>query len=225
MVGANQANSARHNYNITIREADGEKDAFFLTRQREHYFGIEYESQQKLPTDLFPIANWTLSDESKEGKSIIDSFGVIAEHTPTPDQSVRIGGGIVILLPQEPMIKELELGSFNTQDTTGKTNALFILNAVDPSWRGLGIGERILKKRLEWVINSNAEMAFAYGWERDNTNQESHPLFKNAEFTPIEKIPNLYAKINREACPDCNVWPSDPDNCTCDGIIWAKDIS
>jgi len=211
------------NHNITIREANGEEDAFFLARQWEHYFGVDYKSQIELPTDLFPIANWTLS-EKQENNSIIDSFGIIAEHTPTANQSVRVGGGVALLLTQEQIIQELEFSDLNVQEITSKKNAFFILNVVDPDWRGKGIGAKILKRRLDWVIDSGAKIVFSYGWKRDCTNQESKPLFKDAGFTQIKEISSLYAKIDRQACPDCNIWPSDTNKCSCNGIIWAKKL-
>lgn len=209
---------------IIIRPAHGEADAYYLTRQRHHYYGFEYDSQETLPLDYFPIAEWTVPEDDKENAPK-DTFGVIAEHTISPTQSVRIGGAVALLLDQETTINQLTQGSFNAKAVTAEQNGFLLLNVVDPAWRGLGIGSELLTRRLDWIKQTDAEMVFAYGWLREDTTEESRSLLKKQDFTPIEEISDLYETTNRTACPDCRIWPSDPQNCHCNGIIWGKDPS
>jgi GNAT superfamily N-acetyltransferase len=205
-----------------VREADGEADAFYLQRLWHHWFGAPYESQQKLQHDLFPIAGWSLPDDADTDAAPLDAFGVIAEHR-RDDHAVRVGGAIVALFDHETAVEELPDGRFDPDALAGETNAWLLLSVVDQAWRGEGIGSELLARRLAWVRETDAEMAFACGWERDGST--SRPLLEAAGFVPVQRIEEMYAESARSACPDCGVWPSDDALCRCDATLWALDLT
>jgi len=205
---------------VDIREADGEADAFYLQRQLHHWFGAEYESQTALQYDLFPVAGWSLPDDVDAAPR--DGFGVIAEHRRGED-AVRIGGGIVALFDHATAVEELPDGRYDPDALAGEMNAWLLLSVVDQAWRGEGIGSELLQHRLAWVRETDAEMAFACGWERDSPT--SRPLLEAAGFGPVQRIEEMYAESARSACPDCGVWPSDDRLCRCDATLWALDLT
>ena len=129
---------------VTLREADGEEDAYYLQRLWHHWFGAEYDSGETLQYDLFPIGGWELPDDAEF--DLLDGYGVIAEHDPADqDGTVRVGGGIVVLLPRGQTIEEIpDAASFDAEAIVGDTNAWFVLNVVDQAWRGRGIGRELL---------------------------------------------------------------------------------
>ncbi len=123
---------------VTLREADGLADAYYLQRLWHHWFGAEYDSQETLQYDLFPIADWTMPDDAEF--DLLDAYAVIAEHDPADrDATVRVGAGMVALFPCEQTIEEIpDAASFDAEAIVGETNAWFILNVVDQAWRGRG---------------------------------------------------------------------------------------
>ena len=208
-----------------LREADGEADAFYLARQQHHWFGAQYDSQATLPIDYFPIADWELGDDADPEaveKMPIDTHGVIAEHV-RGDHAVRVGGGVVLLLDDTQTVDELPPGKYDRDQLVGETNAWFMLGVVDPAWRGRGIGTALLDARLEWATSTDAEMAFACGWERDRK-ETSRGLLDDAGFVPVQRIEEMYVDTGRTSCPDCGIWPSDERACRCDATVWAKDL-
>jgi len=203
-----------------VREADGEADAYYLQRLWHHWFGAEYDSNETLQTDLFDIAGWSLPDDADDAPR--DAFGVIAEHR-RDDHAVRIGGAIVALYDHETAVEELPDGDFDADALAGETNAWLLLSVVDQEWRGRGIGSELLARRLAWTRETDAEMAFACGWERDGAT--SRPLLEASGFVPVQRIEEMYAESERLACPDCGVWPSDDSLCRCGATLWARDLS
>ena len=205
---------------VRIRDADGEADAWYLQRQQHHWFGAAYESQTQLSLDLFDIAGWTPSDDA-EGAPL-ESYGVIAEHV-AGGRRVRVGGGVALLIEHATAVKELTPGSFNADVLASEPSAFFLLGVVDSAWRGRGIGVRLFDRRLRWAADSDAEMAFSYGWERPGPS--SRPLFESRGWEPVETIDAMYVETERPACPDCGVWPHDERDCQCDATIWARDVT
>lgn len=206
---------------VTIREADGEPDAWYLQRQWHHWFGAEYDSQLALQYDLFGIAGWSLPDEAENAS--LDSFGVIAEHSPAGAEPVRVGGGLVLLLDQETTTEELPDGRFDAAALAGDPTAWFCLGVVDGAWRGRGIGSSLFDRRLQWAEETDAEIAIACGWERES-GTTSRPLFESRGWVPVQTITEMYADTGRDSCPDCGVWPSDDDTCQCNATVWALDL-
>lgn len=206
---------------VRIRDADGEADAWYLQRQWAHWFGAGYESQRSLQHDLFGIAGWSLPDDIDQEP--IDSYGVIAEHH-RKGRSVRIGGGVVLLVPHEQAVEDLpEDASFDREALASDPTVWFLLGVVDLAWRGRGIGRRLFERRLRWARQTDAAVAIACGWERDG-HRTSRPLFEATGWVPVERIPCLYE--NRTSCPDCDLWRSDGEKgCSCEGTIWALDLS
>ena len=205
---------------VRIRDADGEGDAWYLQRQQHHWFGAAYESQTHLSLDLFDIAGWT-PGEDVDGAPL-ESYGVIAEHI-VDGRRVRVGGGVALLIDHATAVKELAPGSFNAEVLASEPSAFFLLGVVDSAWRGRGIGGRLFDRRLRWAADSDAEMAFSYGWERPGPS--SRPLFQSRGWEPVETVQSMYVESGRSACPDCGVWPHDDADCQCDATIWARDVT
>jgi GNAT superfamily N-acetyltransferase len=203
---------------VRIREADGEDDAYYIQRQGAHWFGAEYDSQETLSINLCGIARW---DVPNDATPPIDSYGVVAEHC-TQDGSVRIGGGVALLLDQKEATDKLLPGSFDASALATDPSVWFLLGFVDQAWRGRGIGRRIFQRRLRWAKQTEAEVALSLGWERDG--RSSRPLFEQSEWVPVETIESGYADSNRTACPDCGVWQTDEGSCQCDATVWAVDL-
>jgi len=206
---------------VSVREADGEADAWYLQRQWHHWFGAEYESQTALQHDLFGIAGWSIPDDVDH--QALDSYGVIAEHTPARADPVRIGAGLVLLLDHETTAEELPDGRFNPGALAGDPTAWFCIGVVDGAWRGRGIGSMLFERRLQWARDTDAEIAISCGWERDG-GDTSRPLFEKHDWVPVQTIHEMYTETGRTSCPDCGVWPSDDTTCTCDGTVWALDL-
>lgn len=206
---------------VTVREADGERDAWYLQRQWHHWFGAEYESQTALQYDLFGVAGWKHPDDAE--KVSIDSFGVIAEHSPAGADPVRVGGALALLLDQETTVEELPAGRFDAEALAGGPTAWFCLGVVDGAWRGRGIGSMLFNRRLQWARQTDAEIALSCGWERDGGGT-SRPLFEKHGFVPVQTINEMYRDTERTSCPDCGVAPTDDAVCTCDGTVWALDL-
>lgn len=205
---------------VRIRDADGEADAWYLQRQLHHWFGTAYESQTHLSLDLFGIAGWTPGDDVDGAP--IESYGVIAEHV-ADGRRVRIGGGVALLIDHATAVEELTPGSFNADVLASDPSAFFLLGVVDSAWRGRGIGGRLFDRRLRWAAESDAEMAFSYGWER--AGPSSRPLFQSRGWEPVQRVERVYVETQRPACPDCGVWPHDERDCQCDATIWARDVT
>jgi len=209
---------------VRVREADGEADAFYLQRQLHHWFGAEYESQTALQYDLFPIAGWTLPDGAPNRESAPrDAFGVIAEHR-RGEATVRVGGGVVLLLDAAQAADECAPASFDGAALVSDPTAFLLVGVVDQAWRGRGLGGALFDRRLDWARASDAEMALSFGWERRD-GPTSRPLFEARGFEPIERIDGLYAETDRASCPDCGVWPGDDAACRCDATIWAREVT
>lgn len=203
---------------VRIREADGEADAYYLERQRAHWYGSEYQSQKTLSASMAQIAGWDISDDVN---APIDSYGVIAEHN-TQHGTVHIGGGVAVLIDQDITTDKLLSGSFDASALATDPSVWFLLGVVDQAWRGRGIGQRLFQRRLRWAEQTEAEIALSLGWERDGRN--SRPLFEQSGWVPVETIESGYADSGRLACPDCEVWQTDEASCQCDATVWALDL-
>ena len=206
---------------VRIRAADGEADAWYLQRQQHHWFGAGYESQRALQYDLFPIAGWTLPDDADDAP--LDACGVIAEHR-RDGETVRVGGGVVLLLDAGTAASECEPASFDGAALVSDPTVFFLLGVVDSAWRGRGLGAAIFDRRLDWARASPAAMALSFGWER-RTGGTSRPLFESRGWEPVETIDAMYRDTERGSCPDCGVWPGDEAECRCDATIWAREVT
>jgi len=207
--------SPRRTWNV--RKADSREDAYYLVRQWHHYFGVEYGAN-RLPTALAEIAGWTGEDDG------VEVCGVIATHDDG-ENSVRIGGGVAQLFDADEMVTELPDGMFDKSMLVGNRNAMLWFGAVDPAWRGHGIGRRLFEERLRWADAYGAHMAFGFGWNRPD-GRTSWQLFDGYGFHPVQEFEDYYARpeSTRDACPDCGVWPSDENPCECGMTLWARDL-
>ncbi|RLM62617.1 GNAT family N-acetyltransferase [Halorubrum sp. Atlit-26R] len=149
---------------VTVREAAGERDAFYLAHLWSRWFSTEYEhghrySSGRLPLPLCPVAGWEVEDADD-----LDVYPVVAEHDP-PDRNgrVHIGGGFVTIKSREQTIDDLPDGRFDAAALAGDRNAWLWFGVIDEAWRGLELGRRLFEARLRWARDQGAEMAFAYG--------------------------------------------------------------
>lgn len=203
----------------SVREANGKTDAFYLFHQWDHYFGIDMEPGQ-LPHELRHIAGWIDEDEDVE-----PILGLVAVHDPIDREGpVAIGGGLASILPADTTVDKLPEGRFDADALSGSHNAWMWFGAVDPSWRGLGVGRALFQRRMEWARAHGADMAFAYGWERRG-GRTSRPLFEDEGWVPIQRFDAYYAGDGRHSCPDCGAWPSNDVDCRCEMTLWALDLA
>lgn len=196
----------------TVREANDREDALSLARLWHHYFGTEYEANW-LPHPLARIAGWVDADEGRE----LAVLGLLAEH-----EDVRIGGALATILDHDDCVEELPDGRYDKDALAGDRNAWLLLGAVDPAWRGHGIGWRLFNRRIEWANEWGADMLFSFGWER-REGRGSRPLFEANDFVPVQRFPDRYAET-RGSCPDCGSWPNNDRECQCELTLWALDL-
>lgn len=203
---------------VTLREASGDADAYYLTRLWHHYFGVEYnhDGDRRLPAFPARIAGWVDED---------DVYGVIASHSPPDrDGTVPVGAGLVALRDHDEAVAEMpDDCRFDRDALVDDMAAYLVFGVVDPAFRGHGIGYEMFHDRLEWAARNGAEMVFSFGWERRDDARSSRPLFEAFDFVPIERFPDYYAE-NRGACPDCGSWPSNERACECAMTFWARDL-
>lgn len=191
-----------------VRPLEDEADAYFVSRWWHHYFGSVHDYwEPRIPTPLAQCLGWV--DEN------VASEAFVASH-----KALRVGGAAVCLYDAESTIHELPDGNFDRSALVGDRNGWMLMGAVDPAWRGRGIGRELFRRRLTWLDDRKADMVFAFGWERDAAS--SRPLFETYEFVPIQRFTYEVAG-NRDACPDCGTWPSDDGNCMCEYTLWALD--
>lgn len=207
---------------VTVRDASGERDAFYLAHLWSRWFGTEFEHGHryysgKLPLPLCPVAGWEVEDAAD-----LQVHAVVAEHDP-PDRDgrVHVGGGLVTIESADRTIEELPAGGFNADALVGARNAWLWFGVVDEAWRGKGLGRRLFDTRMRWARDQDADMAFACGWEHDG--RTSRPLFEANGFVPVERFERLY-EGERDVCPECGALPSDDQTCTCAGVVWTKDL-
>jgi len=196
-----------------VRRADGRDDAFELARVWQHYFGLDYDAG-RLPFPLGVIAGW--SDSSDE-ETPIATLGLLAEH-----HDVRVGVAQATIEDHSVTVDELPDGRFDKDSLAGDRNAWLWFGAVDPAWRGRGIGRRLFEERVQWADAQGADMAFAFGWERKD-GPSSRPLFEASDFVPVQEFPDEYQE-SRTSCPDCGVWETDDNHCECSMTLWALDF-
>lgn len=201
-----------------IRIADGRDDAASITRLWDHYFGVEYEPG-RLPWPCADIAGWVDDeDRGEEENAPLATRGVIAEH-----EGVRIGAGIAGVYTREDIVRDLPDGRFDADALASDRNGWLNFGAVDPAWRGHGIGRRLFSHRLDWLRAQGVEIILSIGWERRDA-PTSRPLFEGHGFEPIQEFPGYYAE-HRWQCPDCGIWKSEDGDCRCSMTLWAKDIT
>ncbi|MDS0280047.1 GNAT family N-acetyltransferase [Halomicroarcula sp. S1AR25-4] len=192
-------------------------DAFYVSRQWEHYFGVEYESDTRLPWPLAHVLGWN----DGEDPAPIDAAAYVATH-----EQVRVGCGLASLRDHTQTVDALPQGRFSPGALAGDRNGWLLLGAVDPAWRGHGIGHALFDARLDWLAARDPDMVFAFGWERD-AGRSSRPLFEAHDFTPIQRFERYYADdsdgAKRTSCPDCGAWRSNDVDCQCPTTLWALD--
>lgn len=193
-----------------VREARDRRDVFYLVRLWHHYFGTEYEG------DLLPMPLGDLLGCSFDSETYLESVGVVAEH-----EDVQIGGALAVLRTREGAVEQMPSAGFDPVALAGDRNCWLEISAVDPAWRGHGIGRRLFEHRLEWAAEQDVDMVFAFGWERRH-GRSSRPLFERYGFVPVGEFPDHYA-ASRDSCPDCGIWPNDDGTCRCSMTFWALD--
>jgi GNAT superfamily N-acetyltransferase len=200
-----------------IREAAGVRDAKYLHTLWRHYFGTD-APPGNLPFALGEIAGWN-HDEDED----VEALGLVAELNPRDrDGSFPIGGALVEIFDHEVTVERLPEGRFDADTLAGDRNAWMLLGAVDPEWRGHGIGRQLFRQRVRWADRQGAGMILGFGWERESGGS-SRPLFEAFDFVPIQRFEDHYAE-SRTACPDCGIWPGDDESCECACTLWARGL-
>lgn len=200
----------------SLREAEGEEDAYYLITKWHHYFGARYHANE-LPEDLAEVAGWC---EEKN----IEAYGAIVTHHPSGyEGGVDIGGGLVSIVGPEEAIESLPDGDFSKEELVGERNAWLWFGAVDPVFRGQGIGQELFQARLDWVSSRDVDVVFGVGWER-RKGRTSRCLFEKHGFLEIPVDDGVYTGT-RESCPDCAAWPGNETECRCDAVLWMLDGS
>lgn len=194
---------------VTVRETDDREDLFAIRHWQGHYFGTECEPGQ-LPFELAEVAGWTDEDDPD-----IEVLPLVAEH-----QDVMVGCAVAVVEHHDQTVSNMPEATFDAEALAGDRNGWMMAAFVDPAWRGRGIGTRLFKRRLEWLGSHDVDMVFGFGWERDGAS--SRPLFERHGFVPVETLPKHYERV-RLSCPDCGVWRSDDNSCTCEATFWALD--
>lgn len=198
-----------------VRDAQDRRDVFYTARQWNHYFGAEYEADW-LPYPLCNALGWIDEDED-EGP--LDYRVLVAEA-----DDVLVGAGIAVVYDHESAVAELPDGQFDAGALVGDRNGWLLFSAVDPEWRGYGIGRQLFRERVAWTDRVDTDMTFGYGWERRH-GRTSRPLFEANGFVPIQRFEDYYGTDDspRDCCPDCGAWPSNDATCRCDMTLWARD--
>lgn len=217
MIGARNTATRPTHRHWQLHDAAGRDDAYYLVRQWSHYFGVNY-GPHELPIELCTVAGWDVEDAP-------DALGTVATHTPIDREgSVPVGAGLVSVHNHDEAIELLPEGRFDADALVGDRTAWLWFGVVDPEWRGRGIGRAMFDRRVEWAREQGASMAVAFGWERSGTLPSSRPLFESDGWIPIQRFESHYAE-NRDACPDCECWPSNDVNCDCEMTLWAVDLA
>lgn len=129
-----------------------------------------------------------------------------------------VGVGIAANFPRRQFEHDI-LPAPAVRDVTAPDNGYLYFAAVDPLYRGRGIGTSLIEARVRRLQQSApTDRAFALAWERDH-HPGSSRLFRRLDWSEIATVPRYYERFdNREHCPDCGT------DCTCDGVIFARDL-
>jgi GNAT superfamily N-acetyltransferase len=194
---------------VSVLDAKGRRDAFYLARQWHHYFGAEYEPDW-LPNP--PAALAGVSDADGQ-------YGAVAHHG-----LVRVGGALASVVSGDHAESDIGPTPIDERALAGDGAIYIYLLAVDLAWRGRGLGSQLLGQVLDWARDETAaETVVAQSWQR-REHASSAPLFETAGFERIVRLPDYYAETGRSACPDCGIWLGDDIECSCGAVLYAKDI-
>lgn len=209
-ASATQPTSERHS--VDVRSVTDVPTLREIARVWHHYFGAVYE-HDRLPRPLAKIAGWLDDDDPP-----LDAIAVVATHG-----DVSVGWGVAVFDSREETIDELPDGRFDPEALVTGPSGWLCLGAVDPAWRGQGIGRRLFERRLAWLADHDPAVVVGMSWDRDGPT--SRPLFDGHGFHPIQSFDGFYGtdQSGRTVCPDCGATPHNDRECGCDATLWAID--
>jgi len=142
-------------------------------------------------------------------------FGVVA----VDDQQV-VGFGLLGAYSPTELADYLEIDPSGVDAVSGGVtdpSPVLHLGVVDSQYENQGIGTRLMKARIRYARQMDADHVWGVSWQREGA-KDSSVLFDRLGFTR-EAIVDDYYQGDRETCPDCE------STCTCPGVIYRRRLS
>lgn len=98
--------------------------------------------------------------------------------------------------------------------------AQFSSLAIEESFQGKGIGQRLSQERLKWVEGRHCDVIIGVSWV-SGLEHTSNRVFEKMGFRAVKRVENFYLKSSLDKpfeCPGCRVAP-----CTCAAIFYRRD--
>jgi GNAT superfamily N-acetyltransferase len=176
-------------------------------------------------SQLFPAALELLN--RTQGRDI---FGpqYMSERTSDPESFVvgafvgaeLVGVGVAQLLSEFEYYQtfDREIPSELKDRTVGSLSTL----CVHERFRGKGIGKRLSRRRLEWLIERKCEVTLGVSWV-SGLPHTSDRVFEALGFKAVKTVSNFYYDTSLKhpfSCPGCERSP-----CICSAVLYRLDLS
>lgn len=185
---------------MIIRQLTSEDSAFFsagtelLNRtQGRDLFAADYLFKKTTEREAFVVGAF-------EGKEII-SIGV-----------AQIIHEFDFYLPFDKNIIE---------DLKGKKVGSFSTLCVREDFQGKGIGQKVSKMRLDWLVGMKCDVVVGVSWVSGNSNT-SDRVFEKSGFRAVSRVENFFVDMSLKSpfiCPTCGAPP-----CTCAAIFYRLEL-
>ena len=132
------------------------------------------------------------------------------------DNEKLIGSSVAALLGERQFEFFQSYGSV-IEDKVHTTKIAHLIGAVlGDAYRGQGIGQKLLKARLDWAREVGAKWAISNSWGRKQRFNSAR-LFEADGFQEVTRFTNFTPQI-KVSCPSCG------EDCRCENIIFLKEI-